>query len=171
MTALAYTHGFPNQLAFRVQSSAVSDFGSKLSELLRTATSHVRNNATDWRSFTKALVEEIARECQLPNWDGYGAHPISERAKKQAQIFIDMLPYNFPRPDPMPDPDGEIALCWDFGPGHVFTLSVNSTGMLSYAGLLGEGVKRHGMEQIKDKIPKSILESIKELCERSNVIC
>ncbi len=169
MTALAYARELPNQLTFRAQSSAVSYFGSKISELLTTATIHARNNATDWRSFTKALIEEIARECQLPNWDGYGAHPISQRAKSHAQIFIDMLPYSFPHPEPMPDPDGEIALCWDFGPEHIFTLSINSTGVLSYAGLLGKGVKRHGMEQIKDKIPKSIIESIKELCEQSDV--
>lgn len=168
MTALAYAPMLSDLPTFRVQSSAASALGYKISALLLDATSHARNNATDWRPLTKALIEEVALECQSPNWDGYGAHPISESAKNHAQLFIDMLPYRFPAPDPVPDPDGDVALSWDFGPGHVFTLSISATGMVSYAGLLGEGIKRHGMEPFKGNIPKTIVESIDELCERSN---
>jgi len=167
MTALAYASPSSELPSFRAQSNAASELSYKLSEILLRVTSYARENATDWRPLTKALIEEVALECQAANWDGYGAHPVSERAKHQAQLFIDMLPYRLPAPDPIADPDGELALSWDFGPGHVFTLSIGPTGMLSYAGILGEGVRRHGMEPFKGGIPKAILESIDELCERS----
>jgi hypothetical protein len=170
MTALAYAPPRSPLKPFPDQSSPASKLGLKVLELVLEADSHVRNNATDWRSLTKSLIEEVAIECQSSNWDGYEAQPISEAAKRHAQLFIDLLPYSFPAPDPVPDSDGEIALSWDFGPGHIFTLSISQTGMLSYAGLLGEGVKRHGMEPFKGDIPQSILESITELCERANVI-
>src|SRR5208282_953917 len=105
--------------------------------------------------------------CQAPGWDGYGAQPISLNAKAEAQRLVDLLPFWLSAPDAVPDPDGEMALSWDFGRGHVFTLSVNSSGVLSYAGLLGDGVKRHGMEPFKSDVPKAILEAIEELHDRS----
>jgi hypothetical protein len=152
-----------------VPSSAnpASELGNELKKLILVATEHARNNATDWRTLTRALIEEVALECQAPGWDGYGAKPISLNAKAEAQRLVDLLPFWISAPDAVPDPDGEMALSWDFGPGHVFTLSVNSTGVLSYAGLLGDGVKRHGMEPFKSDVPKAILEAIEELHDRS----
>jgi len=109
----------------------------------------------------------IARENSVLGWDGYGALPISVAAKHYAQRFIDGLPFNIPAPEVMPDPDGEVALCWDFGPGKILTLAFGATGMISYAGLLGGGVKRHGMEPFKDTIPKVLLETLNELRSRA----
>lgn len=152
---------------FRTQSAPASPTGKKIHQLWLQAASHARDNATDWRSLTKALIEELAIECQTSDWDGYRAKPISEATKYQAQALVDLLPYHLPAPDAVPDADGEIALSWDFGPGHLFTLSINESGMLSYAGLLGAGVKRHGMEPFKGDIPKTIIDSIDELCERA----
>lgn len=169
MMAIAYGPTFSELPTFRAQSSAASELSYKLTGILADITYHARNNANDWRSLTKVLIEEVALKCQTPNWDGYGANPISMEAKRQAQRLIDMMPYRFPAPDPVPDPDGDVALSWDFGRGHMFTLSISSSGMLTYAGLLGEGVKRHGMEPFKGTIPRSIVESIDELCERADV--
>jgi hypothetical protein len=156
--------------SFRAQSASASPTGKKLFQMWLQAASHARDNATDWRSLTKALIEELAIECQTPDWDGYKAKAISQGTKYQAQALVDLLPYSIPAPDAVPDADGEIALSWDFGPGHVFTLSINESGMLSYAGLLGAGVKRHGMEPFKGDIPKSIINSIEEVCERAGAV-
>jgi hypothetical protein len=155
---------------FRTQSTPASPTGKKLHQMWLQAASHARDNATDWRSLTKALIEEVAIECKESNWDGYGASPISEAAKYQAQALVDLLPYRFPAPEAVPDADGEIALSWDFGPGYLFTLSINESGRLSYAGLLGQGAKRHGMEPFKGDIPKIIIDSIDELSERALAI-
>jgi hypothetical protein len=169
MTAVAANY-FLRVPAFRPSSNAASATAERIAKMLRDATSHSRDNATDWRPFTNALIEEIAIEHSHPNWDGYGAHPISPKAKALAQALIDLLPYTFPAPDPVADPDGELALSWDFGPGHVFTLSINQNGMLSYAGLLGEGGKKHGMEPFKGVIPEVVFESIEDLRDRSDTL-
>lgn len=170
MNALAYAPRFYAPASIPAQSGTASVLGEKITNLVLVATSHARNNATDWRTLTHALIEQVALDCQSPDWDGYGANPISAVSKSEAQRFVELLPYWYPAPEAVPDPDGEIALSWDFGRGHVFTLSVGSTGALSYAGLLGDGVKRHGVEPFKSDVPKSILEAIEELCYRSPVV-
>ena len=168
MSAVAYIPSYSEAPAIREQPSPASHVGQKLSGLLANVTEHARRNASDWRPLTNALIEELAQQCRSPNWDGYGAQPVSESAKVQAQRFIDLLPYHLPAPDPVADPDGDLALSWDFGPGHVFSLSVGADGTLTYAGLLGGGVKRHGVEKFRGDIPKVILQSIDELWERSS---
>jgi hypothetical protein len=166
MNAQAHSLRFYGPLPSPSQSNPASELGNELKNLFLVATEHARNNATDWRTLTRALIEEVALECQAPGWDGYGAQPISLNAKAEAQRLVDLLPFWLSAPDPVPDPDGEIALSWDLAPGHVFTLSVNSNGVLSYAGLLGDGVKRHGVEPFKSDVPKAILEAIEELHDR-----
>jgi len=134
---------------------------------MRDAALHARDNATDWRPFTNALIEELAQEHSRPNWDGYGAEPIAPEAKSFAQAIVNLLPLAFPAPDPVADPEGELALSWDFGPGHVFTLSISRNGTLSYAGLLGAGRKKHGMEPFEGGVPVVVVESIQELRDRT----
>jgi hypothetical protein len=170
MNAQAHTLRFYAPQSSLTQSNPASELGNELKRLFLVATEHARNNATDWRTLTRALIEEVAVRNQSPDWDGYGAKPISLSAKAEAQRLVDLLPYWISAPDAAPDPDGEIALSWDLGPGHVFTVSVSSTGVLSYAGMLGEGVKRHGMEPFKSDVPKTILEAIEELHDRSSSI-
>jgi hypothetical protein len=167
MNAVARTQSFYAPQSAPAQSNTASELGNRLRKLVLVATTHARNTATDWRTLTRALIEEISLQCQSPGWDGYGAEPISLSAKAGAQRLVDSLPYWLSAPDAIPDPDGEIALSWDLGPGHVFTVSVGATGVLSYAGLLGDGVKRHGMEPYKATVPKTILDAIEELYDRA----
>lgn len=167
MTALALTRTYGQEVPYRQQSVTASRSADTLAVMLAKAAEHARNNANDWRSLTKALIEEVAMECRTPNWDGYGAHPISLAAKQYAQQFIDALPYRFPVPVPVPEADGDFSLSWDFGTGHIFTISVNSLGMLSYAGLLGKGIKRYGVEPFQGSIPQVILDSIAEVYDRA----
>ncbi len=167
MTAIAFASPYIGPPVVLEQSSPASRTGQELSMLVGKAVEHARSNASDWRPLTSALIEEVAAECRSSNWDGYGAQPIREAAKEQAQRFVDLLPARFRGPDPVADPDGNIALSWDFGPGRVLTIDIGADGKLTYAALLGAGVKRHGVEQLNGHIPKVILETIDELHERS----
>jgi hypothetical protein len=168
--SVAYVSPYSDPPAIRAQSSPASQIGQRLSGLWADVTAHARSNASDWRPLANALIEEIWQECQSPSWDGYGARAVPIGAKTRAQRFVDLLPYRLPAPDPAADPDGDVSLLWDFGPGHVFSVSVSADGTLTYAGLLGGGVKRHGVEPFNGNIPKIILQSIDELCERSGVV-
>jgi hypothetical protein len=168
--SVAYVSPLSDPPAIRAQPSPASQIGQRLSGLWADVTVHARSNASDWRPLTNALIEDIWRECQSPDWDGYGAQAVRIDVKTQAQRFVDLLPYRLPAPDPTADPDGDISLLWDFGPGLVFSVSISADGTLTYAGLLGGGIKRHGVEPFNGDVPKIILQSIDELYDRSGVI-
>lgn len=167
---VAYVSPYSDPPAIRSQPSPAGHIGQKLSGLWVDVTAHARSNASDWRPLTNALIENIWRECQSPGWDGYGAQVVQIGAKAQAQRFVDLLPYRLPAPDPTAESNGDVSLLWDFGPGHIFSVSISADGLLTYAGLLGGGIKRHGVEPFNSDIPKIIIQSIDELCERSEVV-
>ena len=145
------------------QTSATGYAARQLARLICDVRLEERRRATDWRPVVKAKIEQLAAECSTPNWDGYGAKRISGLAKENAQYFVDLLPADLPEPDAVPDPDGEIALCWDFGTDRVFSVSVAESGTVSYAGLLGKGVKRFGQEPFRGDVAKILVESIREI--------
>jgi len=160
MTIAAHPRYFED---LRQQSNAAGEVGGLLMRLLLKATSHARNNATDWRPLARAYIEEIAQEAGVDNWDGCGAKAVSLAAKENAQGLIDMLPFRLKMPEVLPDPDGEIALCWDLGPSRTFTVTIGSSGMLSYAGILGNGEEPHGVEPITGGVPKPVAQALEQL--------
>ena len=56
----------------------------------------------------KALKEEFAK----PDWDGYGANPVSQFSIQHALFFVDRLPDTIEEPDVGCDADGEVTLEW-----------------------------------------------------------
>jgi len=145
------------------QTSAISFDAELVANLLRVVLNNEWRRASDWRPVVRAQIEEIATECSSLNWDGYGAKAVSRRAKENAQRFVDLLPTDIPEPAAVPDPDGHISLCWDFGRDRIFTISIGESELATYAGLLGKGVKRHGQEPFRGDVPKILLESVREI--------
>ena len=137
-----------------------------LAELFWTVTEHERRKASDWRPDVRARIEEIAAECAARDWDNYGAQGISEVTKQYAQAFVDLLPADLPEPQAAADPDGEISFYWDFGTDRMFTASISESGAISYAGILGKGVKRHGQEPFRGDVAKILVESVREVSRR-----
>ena len=145
------------------QTSATGYAAKLLAKLLRGVVHDEWRRAIDWRPVVRAKIEQLATECSASDWDGYGASGISEVTKQATQRFVDLLPPALPEPEAVPDPEGEIWLCWDFGKDRVFTVNVGDTETLSYAGLLGSGVKRHGQEPFRGEVPKILIESVREI--------
>jgi hypothetical protein len=61
-----------------------------------------------------------------PNWDGYGAQPISRETLDYARRLIEIMPQTFGPPDVAPSGDGSIALEWvpEAGPIHKLFLDI-----------------------------------------------
>lgn len=159
-----------NQMPSNESTRGASESARAIANLRWNANAHARANASDWRPLLRSLIEETAFECRDEGWDGYQGKAISEGAKRMAQLLADALPFRLPTPDVVPDPEGEIALSWDFGPGHILTVSIDSTGTVSYAGLLGRGVRRYGREPFRGEIPKVVEATLEELCERAGIV-
>jgi hypothetical protein len=78
----------------------------------------------------------------------------------KAVTFALQLPRSLPAPEISADPDGEISFDW-FGPsGKMYSISINQSGRLSYAGWFREDSRVHGTETLADAAPEQILRGI-----------
>jgi hypothetical protein len=120
-----------------------------------------RNHAEDAINSLK----KIFSECSEDGWDGYDAKTISQVTFDEAYKFLNSLPSWLSMPEIVPEPNGDIGFEWYFGKDKVFIVSVEGLGQLSYAGILGLGVKAHGAEIFDGTIPKSIIENVSRIAK------
>jgi len=104
----------------------------------------------------------VYEECMKPNWDGYGALPISETAYQLAQQFIDALPLGTPPPSFGAEPDGHLTFEWHHSVRRTLSVSISPDGELHYAALLGSS-KAYGTEVFYGEAPKKIMDLIYEV--------
>ena len=151
----------------RAQTVGAGEAARLVSKILRDVAMHQSARPADWRPLVLTEIEEVARECASEDWDAHGAPAISERTRANAGRFIFTLPAGLPQPSAGPTPRGHIALTWDFGPGRVLTISIGEANSVAYAGILGNGVRRHGVEPFRDDVAKILVESIREVARTS----
>jgi len=105
----------------------------------------------------------VAQNWQEPNWDGYGAVPVTEEAYRLAYRFLESLPLGTPAPTVGAEPDGHITLDWYRTPRRTLSVSVSPDSELFYAALLPGPRKENGTEQFIGDVPLSILDLIRDV--------
>lgn len=110
------------------------------------------------RAALEALAEEF-EECQDPNWDGFGAKPVSEETYRNAYLFLESLPAGTPAPEVTAEPDGHFSLEWYHSPRQTLSISVTSESDLHYAALLGSN-KVYGTEVFFGRVPERLYDLI-----------
>jgi hypothetical protein len=120
------------------------------------------------RGEVKSKLDRTWVDASVDGWDGYGAKGVSSATYGNARAFLETLPTTTPMPDVVPEPDGEIAFEWDYGPWRILSVSVGPTGLLSYAALYGRTSKVHGTEQLIDKLPGAIAVCLDRLVAAGN---
>lgn len=117
----------------------------------------------DWLYGCLKSVYEVSEECSNENWDGYGAIPVTKKTYFEAMKLVAMLPSQIPKPEILAEPTGEIGLEWYKNKCSVFVISVGGKGVITYAGLFGEGNKTHGTEKLTGQLPENVLADIKRV--------
>jgi hypothetical protein len=104
-------------------------------------------------------IEQVAAESA--EYVGVDEVVTISRATADAAIaFVNVLPRSLPTPEIAPETDGEISFDW-MGPfGKMFSVSIDSTGRLAYAGSFGSKSKVHGTEQLSNTCPPEIVQGI-----------
>ncbi len=117
------------------------------------------------------LVEEvnaIYSECSSPDWDGYGAEPISEMSYRNTLKFVnllfDELPDKLINVDPGADPDGACNLYFYSDQKNILSISISIDSKLDYAGF-HKGEKFLGSECLVNEIPDDLLKRIVNYCQ------
>lgn len=104
----------------------------------------------------------VARQCRVPNWDGYGAPPIAPETLTHACRFLGSLPPGIPAPSIGAEPDGHVTFEWHRSPRWTLSVSISPEGDLHYAALLGSS-KVYGTEPFFGETPSRILELIRQV--------
>jgi hypothetical protein len=160
MTTMAAQMPFSTD-PLQVGSKGASDVANVVRDFIYRTRRHARANASDWRTLAESLVHQLRRESLLSDDDD--SKPVLAETELQAIRFISALSAQLPRPEVAVDPDGELSFDWWYAPHAQFSVSVGPTGTLTYAGLIGKGAKRYGVEPFTREIPPVVLGTIQEL--------
>lgn len=110
----------------------------------------------------KGVLSELlqtVKECRDPNWDGYGAEPVSDGTYYLAQQFLKALPLGTPAPSIGAEPDGHLTVEWYRSPRRTLSVSISPEGDLHYAALMGSA-KAFGTEPFFGEAPRAIVDLI-----------
>ena len=157
MTATAFSVG-TIAMPSRAQSATAQYLEQKTDEQYN----HLRKTATfsGGKSFDELLM--VYQECQLENWDGYGALPVSNDTHTFAKNFLKVLPLGIKMPSIGAEPDGHLTLEWYQSVHQILSLSISPDGIIHYAALLG-GSSEYGSEPFTGKVSGTILNLIKRI--------
>jgi len=105
-------------------------------------------------------IEQIVAESAETGRTDHEAPTIEKKTAEAAMAFSILLPRSLPAPEVAPEADGEISFDWLGPSGKIFSVSVNATGRLAYAGIFGRKSKVHGTEQLSNIFPSEIIQGI-----------
>jgi hypothetical protein len=80
---------------------AFSDSGTKGNENIQTF--------DEMNSELNRRIDEIAAECSLPGWDGYGANAVTTAAVAEAHAFGETIDSSLTAPEVGAEPDGAVT--------------------------------------------------------------
>ena len=160
-TALAFDDKFYTPISS--ESRINSEPNEAIRQLCKIQQNFLESNSFGLRKEPlRQEVAEVYADCREDNWDGSGAIAISKSTYDEVIRLIEGLPSNIDLPSPSPEPTGEICLEWYSHPRCVFSISVNGTSTITYAGLFGYE-DAHGTVFYGQNLPKIVIENISRI--------
>jgi hypothetical protein len=150
MTSSLATRGFSEAAAF-VSTQATE--GRK--RLRESSTFGIENTLGD-------ELATVWDECREANWDGYDALPVTQDVLRNTYVFLEALPFGFPRPSVGAEPDGDLTLEWHRSARRTLSVSVNPYGELHYSALFGPN-RVYGTEAFFGDVPETILSLVRRV--------
>jgi hypothetical protein len=100
----------------------------------------------------------ILEECRRPNWDGFGAEPVTMETLVNAERITRLIPDDTLIPTIAGLPDGGIGFQWENSVGSLLTLSVYSESQTTYVYIDANGAEDSGTESFSHSLPLKIQE-------------
>jgi hypothetical protein len=116
----------------------------------------------------KGIINELYNsyiESSIPNWDGFGANPVSEASFEFSKDFIKRLPLNIEPPAICVDPDGHLTMEWYRNQRWTLSISFDPEGKIHFAALFGQD-KIFGTVAYINIIPKNIITLIEKVISK-----
>lgn len=146
-------------------ASGVSDEAVQLRDHAAEISASIERSQALFGNQMRLLSElhQLADECTVDDWDGYGAEAVNAAALARAEAFVRALPDELPLPEISIGPDGAIAFDWMPHPTKTFTLSVGGSNRLAYAWIDGTD-RGHAVVRFDDaEIPPRVLTELERL--------
>lgn len=106
---------------------------------------------------------EVHETSSQPGWDGEGSHPVTAQTLAIAQSVVESLPRAYRTPEISGEPDGRVLLEWYVHPRQILNVSVDASGRLHWAALVGSEDPR-GSCQFYGDAPKTLLHWLGRVC-------
>jgi hypothetical protein len=147
-----------------IGTGGFSDESRMVTDLVASERQHLRESYVLGAAGNDAFRQlcTVVNESGFPNWDGYGALPISEQTFILACQFLRTIPLGTPAPDVGVEPDGQVTLEWHLSAYRTLSVSVSPDGNLHYSALIGPNTV-YGTEAFLGDIPQSILQLIRRV--------
>lgn len=81
--------------------------------------------------------------------------------------FIKMLPTSFPLPNVYIETDGMVEFEWYIDSRHLFSVTIEGSNRLIYAGIFGDDITTYGTERFAYELQRVIFSNIQRLYSRS----
>ncbi len=112
----------------------------------------------------KRRIKEIAEECSVPGWDGYGANAVTAAAVAEARAFAEAIDSSVLVPEVGAEPDGARTFEWHRSARQTLSVSVHGSRALHYAALLGKE-RICGTEAFRARMPLALRDLIARIGE------
>lgn len=142
-------------------NSGVSDTNKAINGELKDVRTHLEETEPFWYKLeTIRKYRDEIHEYFIPNWDGYGALPISKESFIEAIKFYSYMPNYWLQPEMIPLPSGEVAFEWYKNGNKQFSITFSGENVLVYAGIYGLMDTNHGTSYFDENIPDEIMDLV-----------
>lgn len=149
-------------LSGAISTRASSETASYAVTQLDAGRRHLQNSYSVGLGSVFHELIAVAEECSEPDWDGYGAEPVSDESYRTAYRLLEALPLGTSAPTVGADPDGQLTLEWHRSPRRTLSISSSSQNELHYAALIGPN-RAFGMEAFFGEVPARVVELIRRV--------
>jgi len=112
----------------------------------------------------KRWIEEIAHECSVPGWDGYGANAVTAASVGDALSLAEAIDSSLLVPEVGAEPDGAMTFEWHRSARLTLSVSVPGSGALQYAALMGTE-RICGTEAFQGRLPAVLRDLIMRIAQ------
>jgi hypothetical protein len=112
-------------------------------------------------------LEDIVRECSVPDWDGYDAKPLDEGSVQCVRAFCQKLPSAITLPNLLPEPNGDLTMEW-YKNGYHLVIGIDKQKQIAWA-CRTDNERYGGDGSFADSIPDSLLSLLHRIEKGSSV--